>query len=232
MGTNPALVACLERIAKAKAGVLTERVELKLELPATIKEHESSRWIEEQFAEVSLAELARANGLSEPDLIEAAGQDSNLLFALALMASREGRFELLGAITQAAPEVWGRMSGLNWEASLLDDPRSRRDWAEALIRPAKWLPEVPFPAWTWLHRQMDGPLPEAIMSAILASGMWAQAADQEKKGPSVEVIQVVCALCPPALRNALRARLEPLALERKDKGMMLLEILDELENFT
>jgi hypothetical protein len=229
---NPALAACMERIQKTKTGLLKKRIALKLELPATVKEHETNRWIQEQFADVTLDEFARACELTESELVEAVEKDNNLLFALALMASREGRFALLKKITNELPDAWGRMSGLNLEDSLLDDSKERQQWAEALIRPKKWLPEIPFPAWSWLHRQMEGPLPAEIMSEILASDMWAEQLNQEKKGPSLEIVQVVCALCPRKLRGSLRAHLEPLEMERKDKGMMLLDILDELESLT
>lgn len=229
---NPAVAACMERIQKSKTGVLKKRATLKLELPATVREHEANRWIQEQFAEVTLNEFARACELTESELVEAAEKDKNLLFALALMASRERRFVLLTTITDEIPDAWGRMSGLNWEGSLLDDSDERQAWAEALVRPKKWLPEIPFPAWSWLHQQMEGPLPADIMSEILASGMWAEQLNQEKKGPSLEIIQVVSALCPQELRGSLRVQIEPLDLERKDKGMMLLDILDELESLT
>lgn len=229
---NPVLAMCMERIQNSKTGVLKKRAALRLELPATIKEHEANRWVQEQFAEVTLDEFARACELTESELVEAAEKDNNLLFALALMASRDGRFASLRAITDAIPDAWGRMGGLNWEDGLPDDSEQRQEWAEALIRPKKWLPEIPFPAWSWLHRQMEGPLPADIMSEILASRMWAEQLNQEKKGPSLEIIQVVCALCPRELRGSLRAHLEPLEIERKDKGMMLLDILDELESLT
>jgi hypothetical protein len=227
---NPALAACMERIQKSKTGILKKRTALKLELPATVKEHETNRWIQEQFADVTLDEFARACELTESELVAAVEKDNNLLFALALMTSREGRFTLLKAITNELPDTWGRMSELNLEDSLLDDSKERQQWAEALIRPKNWLPEIPFPAWSWLHRKMEGPLPAEIMSEILASDMWAEQLNQEKKGPSLEIIQVVCALCPRKLRGSLRAHLEPLEMERKDKGMLLLDILDELES--
>lgn len=229
---NPALATCMERIQKSKTGILRKRTVLKLELPATVKEHEANRWIQEQFADVSLDEFARACELPESDLVEAAEKGSNLLFALALMASRDGRFASLSAIVDKIPDTWGRMSGLNWDDSLLADSEQRRNWAEALIRPKMWLPEIPFPAWSWLHQQMEGPLPVDIMSEVLASRMWAEQLSEEKKGPSLEVIQVICALCPRELRGSLGAQLEPLEIERKDKGMMLLDILDELESLT
>lgn len=227
---NPALAACMERIHKSKSGVLKKRIVLKLELPATVKEHEANRWIQEQFAEIALDEFAQACECAPSDLVEATKKDDNLLFALALITARDGRFDLLGEVTDEIPDAWGRMSGVNWEDSLLDDAEKRSAWAEALIKAKKWLPANPFPAWSWLHRQLEGPLPAPIMSEILSSAVWKDQLGEEKKGPSLEIIQVICALCPRKLRATLRAQLEPLDLERKDKGTMLLDILDELES--
>jgi hypothetical protein len=228
-GDNPALTACMERIQRSKTGLLKKRHALKLELPATVKEHETNRWIQEQFADVTLEQLAHACEESDRELVGAAEKDGNLLLALALMASREKRFDLLDAISDELPEAWGRMSELNWE----DDLEKGRDeagvWATALIKPKKWMPAVPFPAWSWLHRQMEGPLPAAIMRDVLASKACKEQLEPEKKGGS-EFVQVICALCPPELRGLLRAQLEPLEADRKDKGWMLLDILDELEN--
>jgi hypothetical protein len=229
---NPALAACMERIQKSKSGVLKKRTVVKLELPATVKEREADHWIQEHFAELTLDEFARSCELTQSGLVEAAEKDTNLLFALALMASHDRNFGLLGAIADAMPDLWGRMSELNWEDSLLDDSRERQEWAEALIRPKKWLPEVPFPAWSWLHRQMEGPLPLSIMKDILMSAAWKNHLGEEKKGPSLEIIQVISALCPRELRGTIRAQIEPLDVERKEKGMMLLDILDELESLT
>lgn len=104
---NPAIAACMERIQKSKTGLLKKRVALKLELPATVKEHETNRWIQELFAKVTLDEFARACEVAEAELVEAAEEDNNLLFALALLASREGRFALLGSIAEEIPDAWG-----------------------------------------------------------------------------------------------------------------------------
>lgn len=229
---NAALAMCMERIQRSKTGLLKKRAALKLELPGTVKEHEADRWIQELFAELTLEEFARGCELTESELVQVAEKDNNLLFALALMASRAGGYALLREISDEIPDAWGRMSGLNWEDSLLDDFEERQAWAAALIRPKKWLPEVPFPAWSWLHRQMEGPLPADIMNEIFSSAMWKERLNEEKKGSSFEIVQVMCALCPRALRGSLRAQLGLLELERKDKGMMLLDILDELESLT
>jgi hypothetical protein len=225
---NPALAACMERIQKSKAGVLKKRYALKLELPATVKEHDANRWIQEQFADVTLGSLALACEMSERQVVEAAEKDNNLLFALALMASREKRFDVLDAVTDELPDVWGRMSELTADDDLEKDAGELPAWVRALIKPKQWLPEVPFPAWGWLHRQIEGPLPAGIMRDVLASKTWNEQLDSDKKG-GTEFVQVICALCPPELRGTIRSQLEPLEADRKDKGSMLLDILDALE---
>ena len=226
---NSALAACMERIERSKTGLLKKRNVLKLELPANVKEHETNRWIQDQFADVTLAQLARAYEISEGELIEAAEKDGNLLFALALMASREKRFDLLHAITEELPDAWGRMSELTLEDVLERNAEEAEAWASASIKPDRWLPSAPFPAWSWLHGQMQGPLPAANMLGVLNSTAWKEQLDPEKKGGS-EFVQVICALCPPELRGTVRAQLELLEMDRKDKGLLLLDILDELEN--
>jgi len=225
---NPALAACMERIQKSKAGLLKKRNALKLELPATVKEHEVNRWIQEQFADVTLDGLALACEMSERQLVEAAEKDNNLLFALALMASRENRFDLLDAVTDELPDAWGRMSELMSDDNLEKDAGELAAWASAMVKPKKWLPEVPFPAWSWLHRQIEGMLPTGIMRDVLASKTWKEQLDSDKKG-GTEFVQVICALCPPELRGSIRSQIEPLEADRKDKGLMLLDILEELE---
>ena len=227
-GDNPALAACMERIQKSSTGLLKKRNALKLELPANVKEHEVNRWVQEQFADVTLGSLALACEMSEPQLVEAAEKDNNLLFALALMASREKRFDLLDAVTDELPDAWGRMSELAADDDLERDAGELHAWVRALVKPKQWLPEVPFPAWSWLHRQIEGPLPAGIMRDVLASRVWTEQLDSDKKG-GTEFVQVICALCPPELRGTIRSQIEPLEADRKDKGWMSLDILDELE---
>lgn len=228
-GDNPALAACVERIQRSKTGLLKKRNVLRLELPANVKKHETNRWIQEQFTDVTLEQVEGAYEMSRRELVEAAEKDNNLLFALALLASRENRFDLLDAITDEAPDTWGRMSELGWEEDLEKDREELDARAAALIKPRKWLPAVPFPAWSWLHRQNGGPLPADIMRDILASTTWTEQLEAEKKGGS-ELVQVICALCPPELRGLIRTQLDALEADRKDKGRMLLDILDELES--
>jgi hypothetical protein len=227
-GENPALAACMERIQKSKAGLLKKRNALKLELPVTVKELEVNRWIQEQFVDVTFDSLALACEMSAHQVVEAAEKDNNLLFGLAMMASREKRFDLLDAITDELPDTWGRMSELAADDDLEKDDRELAAWVSALVKPKKWLPEVPFPAWSWLHRQIEGTLPVGIMREVLSSKAWTEQLDSDKKG-GTEFVQVICALSPPELRGTIRAQLEPFEADRKDKGWMLLDILDELE---
>ncbi|WP_109485804.1 DUF5691 domain-containing protein [Occallatibacter savannae] len=227
-GENAALAACSERIQQSKTGLLKKRLTLKLELPANVKEHEANRWIQEQFADVNLEQLAHAYRVSDRELVDAAEKDDNLLFALALLSSRERRFDLLDAITDRLPDAWGRMGELS-DDDLEQDGKEAFKWICALLKPKKWVPASPFPSWSWLHRQMEGYLPGGIMRDVLQSKVWKEQLEPEKKGGS-EFVQVICALCPPELRGLVRTQLDPLEVDRKDKGWMLLDILDELEN--
>jgi hypothetical protein len=134
---------------------------------------------------------------------------------------------LLDAVTDELPDAWGRMSELTPD-DLEKDAGELPAWVKALVKPKQWVPEVPFPAWTWLHRQVEGPLPADIMRDVLASKAWKEQLDPDKKG-GTEFVQVMCALCPSEMRGTIRSQIEPLEADRKEKGLMLLEILDELE---
>lgn len=229
-GENPALKACLGRIQKSQGGLLKKRLVLKLELPATIKEHNASRWIQEQFADVSLAELADGLGSAEADLVAAAEKDEHLLFALALMATRALRFDLLAKIVGGPlPEAWGRMSQCASDDMEFTRDEDRERWAEVVVRPAKWMPEGDFSAWNWLHKRMEGPLPAQLMKEILNSKAWTDQLKSEHP-PAAAQVQAFCALCAAEMRGRLREQIEPLEMERKEKGLELLEILERLES--
>ncbi|HEX8712280.1 MAG TPA: DUF5691 domain-containing protein [Terracidiphilus sp.] len=227
--SNPALAECLSRIQRGKAGVLKKRAALKLELPATVKEHEANRWIYEQFADLNLDELARALEMDCDELINASEEDENLLFALATMASTERRFDLLQRIASGPlPDAWGRMSETGWEEAMAFSGLERERWVTALVHPRKWIPDAPLAPWSWLHKRMEGPLPAPIMREILHAKEWTNRLSAEKP-PLAEQIQVFCALSPAECRTLLRDQLQPLEPERTEKGLLLLEILDRLE---
>jgi hypothetical protein len=229
-GENPALRACLTRIQKPQKGKLRKRQVLKLELPATVKEHTANRWVHDEFQDVSLEELSAALAYSPGALIEAAENDPSLLFALALMASREKKFDLLATIAAVIPDLWGRMSSVDFDEPVFSDAEERDRWAVALTHPQEWAPETAIPAWSWLLRRMEGPLPASVMDQVLKAKWWMKALTDDPS-PHAAMIQVLCALCPPSLRAHLRGQIEPLRAERKDEGWLLLEILEKLENF-
>lgn len=228
-GSNPALAECLSRIQRSKAGVLKKRTALKLELPATVKEHEANRWINEEFANVGLEELANALEMDCDALIDAAEKDDNLLFALAVMAANERRFELLQRIAGGPlPDACGRMCDASWDDTEAFSAAERESWVTALLHPQKWMPEASPLPWTWLHKRMEGPLPAPLMHEILRAKEWTRQLTAEKP-PATEQIQAFCALCPAECAAVLREQLLPLEAERTEKGLLLLEILERLE---
>lgn len=228
-GQNPQLAVCLERIQKARPGLFKRRNALKLELPANIKAPAVDRWIHDLVQDVGLDELTSALQINAADLAEAAEKDEHLLFALAMIASREKRLDLLVTIVNALPDAWSRMSAAAFEDLAFVRGEEKEQWLTILVRPRDFMPESPLPAWSWLLRRSEGPLPAPIMNQILKSGWWDANMDGESPPPSA-LVQVFCALCPPAGRPILRQSLDLVAFDRKEEGLLLLEILDQLEN--
>ena len=228
-GENPALRECLSRIERSKAGVLRKGPALKLSLPANVKEPEAPRWIAEQFASIGLDEFASALDLGPDTLADAAEKDSNLLLALAMMASVECRWTLLEQIvTGALPEAWGRMSECAWSGLDPLSPAQRMEWVRVAVRPQQWIPPAGVAQWSWLLCQMEGPLPGPVMEEILKAKSFKEQIAGEKP-PSTEWVQAICALCPSALRDRLGSQLAALERESAGQGLLLLETLDRLE---
>jgi hypothetical protein len=225
---NPALAACLERIQKEKAGLLKRRIALKLELPANVKDPAAPRWIREQFQDVTLEELASSLEIPIAQLAGAAKDDSNLLFALAVVATLDKRLDLVAEIAKELPDAWGRMSmaGLD-ELSFTDDDQRAR-WVEAIVRPRDWMPATALGEWGWLLRRLQGPLTESVMQGVLKSQWWADQFSGEKK-PGTEAIQVFCASCPAGMRGKLREQIDELDVDGKEPGLTLLDTLDTLD---
>jgi hypothetical protein len=228
-GQNPALTECLSRIQRSNAGMLKKRAALKLELPATVKEHETNRWINEEFADVGLHELARALEMDLDELLDAADKDANLLFALAAMAAGERRFDLLNRIAGGPlPDACGRMCDASWDEASSFSAAERESWVTALLHPRKWMPEPSPLPWTWLHKRMEGPLPAPLMHEILRAKEWTSRLTAENP-PAPEQVQAFCALCPAPCRATLREQLLPLDPAYTEKGLLLLQIFDRLE---
>lgn len=228
-GENPALAACLERIQKGKPGLFKRRNALQLELPANIKAPAVDRWIHDLVQDIGVDELASALQRTDEELVEAAEKDEQLLFALAIITSREKRFDLLTKVVDAIPEAWSRMSAAGFEGPDSTHGDEKEQWLKALARPGSFMPESPLPACSWLLRRSEGPLPPSIMKEMLKSRWWDTHMDGESQPPEA-LVQVFCALCPSAVRPALREHLFFVAFDRKEDGLLLLEILDQLEN--
>jgi hypothetical protein len=226
---NPALAAVLSRLQQTHAGKLRKRQVLKLELPANVKEQTASRWVHDEFQDVSLDELASALKLSSHELVRQAEDDSNLLFALGLMASREKQFDLLTSLAVLVPDLWSRMSSVDFEEPLFSNTTERDRWAVSLLHPESWDSEAATPGWVWLLQRMEGPLPASVMKELLHSKWWKRVLKDDPP-PHPTMIQAIAALCPSPLRADLRELIESLDAERKDDGLLLMEILEKLES--
>ena len=225
---NPALAACLERIQKEKAGLLKRRIALKLELPANVKEHTANRWIREQFGDVTLEELSCTLEIAIRELVRAAKDDPNLLFAFAIVATVDGRLDVVAEIAKELPDAWGRMSVAGMDELSFSNDEQRTQWAEAIVRPRDWMPDTAPGDWGWLLRRIEGPLPENVMRDVLKS-KWRSDQLRGEKKPGTEVVQLFCALCPAGLRDKLREQIDELDIDRKDIALMLLDTLEKLE---
>ncbi len=226
-GENPALKAILERITRTEAGFIRKRPVLKLDLPATVKEHTTAGWLREAFAEVTFAELAAAFSLEETELIVAAEKDPNLLLACALMATTDARPELLKPITDHLPNAFEllyqtgvhTLDPMPYEARLI--------WATELLRPYSRRLPTSYLVYGWLHRMLQGPAPNTLFDIILSGSWLADLTDLEKQGP--QWTELLAALCPPPRYAELRQRLETLDTTYTPHALTLLDILIAME---
>jgi hypothetical protein len=226
-GEHAALAEILTRIQQKSEGFLRKHLVLKLDVPATLKDHAVNAWVSETFAEVSCDELARGLKLSVQELIEGAAKDVNLMLALGLMATADRRFELLEQITKKLPETWEQMA-LCGPPSLDGIPESeRRKWAEMLARPYGTQPPVSLMAWRWIHRALRGPVPAGLMEAALDSAPWREKLVEAK---SPDWADLLAACCPSETREKLRLRLDGIEPERSAGALALLDILTAMEN--
>jgi hypothetical protein len=231
---HPALKACLERIQLTSTGLIKKRAKLALELPATVKEHEVKAWIRSTFREVSFEELARALELTESAMIDAAEKDENLLLALAWTATADRRLDLVEMIAGGPlKDAWEQLS-LCGNPNLSMMPGAERlRWAEILVRPYTSKPPASYAAWNWLHRALEGPVPELLMEPIVRSSRWlADLIDNPKAGEAkagLEWMELLAAVCPPSQRSRLRDRFKDFDPTLTLTALPLLDILDSLE---
>ena len=227
-GDNPALKAVTGRLKAKSSGFLTKRTALALELPATVKPATAAPWIGEAFGDVGLDELARALSLKVEDLAAAAEKDDALLLAIAVMATRDRRFDVLRAVVGFLPETWEQLhlAGIQDLDGFTKDERLQ--WAATVVRPETWVADVPVWRLAVLPGLLDGPAPDALMRKLLDARPWQAFLKDEAKMPD-GAVDVLAALCPPSQRATLRAQLAPLDAARTGKALLFLDILDTLE---
>jgi len=226
---HPALKACLERIHISMSGLIKKRAKLALELPATVKEHEVKAWIRNTFSEVSFEELARSLDLAESAMIDAAEKDENLLLAFAWMATSDRRLDLFETIA-AGPlkDAWEQLCLCGNPDLGVRTRGERLRWAEILVRPCNSKPPASYAAWSWLHRAVEGPVPEMLMEPIVCSSRWlADLVNETKAGP--EWMELLAAVCPASQRSRLRDRFKDFDPTLTLTALPLLEILESLE---
>ncbi len=226
VGWHPALSACLERIEKTSSGLLRSKTVLKLDLPATVKEHQAKAWIRESFAEVSCEELARGLDLAETAMVEAAAKDANLLLAMALMATTDGRLDLMQLIVKRLPDAWEAMAQSGPLQMDAMPPAERLRWAEILINPYGKTPPFLLAVWVWMHRAIRGPMPAALIESVLRSSLWSDKLQQVKGS---EWMELLAASCPSGQRAGLRLLLGAFEPTQNVTALALLDILDGLE---
>ena len=229
-GDNPALMAVTARIKSKQTGILVKRRALSLELPATVTTTAAiTGWIGETFSPVGLDELAVDLGLKTEDLPGAAEKDDNLLLGLAVMATRDQRFDILSVIAGRLPDAWDQL----YSAGVRDldgfTAEARRDWVASVVRPETWMSVATLWSLTRLPDLLDGPAPEALMRRLLDAPPWRALLKDEAKLQQ-DFVHAQAALCPPSLRPALRGQLAPLEAALANPALLFLDIMDALES--
>lgn len=226
VGWHPALSACLERIEKTESGIFRKHTVLKLQLPATVKQHQAKGWIRETFAEVSCEELARGLQISEAELIDGAAKDEGLLLACALMATADRRLDLFEQVVKRLPDALQQMCQCGPMQLEAMEVGERLRWAEILVEPYGAKPPFVLANWSWLHRALRGPVPGALIESVLRSSEWRQNFE-EMKGP--EWMELLAACCPGELRARLRVLFDVMEPTQTASALALVEILDAME---
>lgn len=226
---HPALQACLERIQRTESGFLRKRTQLALEVPATVKEQQVPSWITETFADVGWQELASALDLSEREMIGASTKDKSMQLVLAVLATQEGRLDLLQELVEdLLPDAWEWLALCPIDSLGLISPSDRLRWAEILTRPYAGKPPASPLLWTWLHRLLQGFGPESLFQNLVRSPKWFEQLQEEGK-LTKDWMEVLACLCPPSQRQFLRAALEPFDFTLTTTALSLMDLLDGME---
>jgi hypothetical protein len=159
-------------------------------------------------------------------MIEAAQKDPNLLLAIALMADQDPQVGLMEAVVEHLPDAWEALAQCG-PARLDGSSREQRAmWAEVLIRPYGAAPPISFGCWRWMHRALRGPLPSALIAAVVRSSQWREKL-QDTKAPDWPELLAAC--CPASQRTALRGLLETIEPSQTVTALALLDLLQSME---
>ncbi|WP_155847261.1 DUF5691 domain-containing protein [Asticcacaulis sp. AC402] len=226
-GDDPALRAVVERLKRGQTGLLRKRPTLALTLPATVQSHSAGTWLRETFGGLDFASLARAVDVPETELIPAAEKDANLLFAFAVMATADKRFDLLSLLADQIPDLYDQMLRAG-----LDDldgytPEERRRWADIVVQPRTWVNDMPIWPLGRLSTLLDGPVSDDLMRELMNSRPWRAIA--KDAGFQVDHADLMAALCPAGQRGALRSQLSQAEPAKTAQALLFLDILDSLE---
>lgn len=221
------LEACLGRIEKTQAGLLKKRPVLTLVPPATVNDQGLAAWIATTFGEVGSEDVARGLGLSTEEMIEAGQKDENFLFAVLVMATAEGRLDLVEAVmNQGLSQAWEVMQSLPFDLTLwaVED---RVRWADAVVQPSTWGASS---LWSLspLLKRLESPVSERLFDAILSSKAWSEVS-REKEKASGDALDALAAVCPIGRRDRLRAVLGGFPGPLTARALSFLEIQTALE---
>ncbi|WP_156379591.1 MULTISPECIES: DUF5691 domain-containing protein [unclassified Rhizobium] len=228
VGDNPALNAALERIKRAKIGLIFRKTVLTLQTPATVQQNAISVWVRQTFADIGFSALAGSLKMSPEEIIEAAQKDAPLLLACLIMATDEKRLDLVGKIVSRLDTAWSDVVQGGFGALAGYTPEERSRWADLVVQPKHWNETATLWTLTSLIDLLDGPASEQLMRDFLASRAWL-AFRQDPTRLSTELIECLAVLCPPSMRPALRSAFASLDANLTHSAALFVDLMDILE---
>jgi hypothetical protein len=228
-GDNPALREVLARIKVSKTGLVFKKTSLTLELPATVRDHTKMAWLNETFGPIGLDTLAGALSLSVDAMVAAAEKQSDLLFALLLMATQDKRLDVVKTITERhLADGWAAFISKDAEALADYDPDMRRAWIGHVFRPNSWESDTTPLIIRHMAELLSAEATDGMFSDLLISKPWL-ALRRENARYEADVLDSAAVMCPPAMRPALRAELAALDPAKIGNAVLFLDLMDSLE---
>jgi hypothetical protein len=173
--------------------------------------------------------LAGTLSLSVDAMVAAAEKQSDLLFALLLLATQDKRLDVVKTITERhLADGWAVFISTDAEALGDYDPDMRRAWVDHVFRPDRWESDTT----PWVIRHMaellSAEATERMLSDLLKSKPWL-ALRKENARYEADVLDSAAVMCPPAMRPALRTELASLDPAKTGNAVLFLDLMDSLE---